>query len=450
MDALLTGRVQFAANVTFHILFPSITISLAWFLLFFRIRLIRTGDVSWEDAYRFWVKVFALTFGLGVVSGITMSFQFGTNWPGFMEKVGNVAGPLLTYEVMTAFFMEATFLGIMLFGSGRVSQRVHLISNLLVASGTTLSAFWIVSLNAWMHTPDGFVMNSHNVAIPTDWFKVIFNPSLLPRFTHVVLSSFLTTSFIVAGISSYRYLRGDTCRSVFLALRFAIIVAAICSPLQMIVGDIHGLNSLKYNPQSIAAIEGLFKTQKGAPAIIFGIPQDEGEGRVDYELSIPRLASLYLTHDLSGEVKGISDFKDHPPVLPVFMAFRVMVFMSILMVIFSWLAFFKTNKGWDNFSPRLAKILVLFSFSGWIAVVAGWYTTEVSRQPFLVMGVLKTAAAATKLLPREELWFSLFLYLTTYLVLLVIYVYTIFYLARLDGRKNKAVVAGRGVMHESD
>ncbi|WP_092483217.1 cytochrome ubiquinol oxidase subunit I [Candidatus Ichthyocystis hellenicum] len=435
MDATAISRAQFAANITFHILFPSITISLAWFLLFFKINFNSAREQGWDAAYRFWVKLFALTFGMGVVSGITMSFQFGTNWPGFMERAGNVAGPLLGYEVMTAFFLEATFLGIMLFGIDRVSQRVHTLATLLVALGTTMSAFWIVSLSSWMHTPDGFSVVNH-VVFPTDWYKIIFSPSLPYRFSHVVIASFITTAFLIMGISSYRKLRGDKCPSVFLSLRSAVIVAAVCVPLQMVVGDMHGLNTLKYQPQKIAAMEGIFYTQRGASAVLLGIPREDKK-TIDYEVSIPKLASLYLTHHWNGKVRGLSEFPDHPPVLPIFFSFRIMVGISILMLILSWMAFFKTRKGWEYFGDCFAKILVVFTFSGWIAVEAGWYTTEIGRQPFLVSGVLRTADAVAKLPTRGEITLSFVLYLVTYVALLITYVLTIFYVASNEEKKNK-------------
>ncbi|CUT16882.1 MULTISPECIES: cytochrome ubiquinol oxidase subunit I [Candidatus Ichthyocystis] len=436
MDVTAISRAQFAANITFHILFPSITIALAWFTLFFKVRFNCTKERAWDAAYRFWVKVFAITFGMGVVSGITMSFQFGTNWPGFMEKVGNVAGPLLSYEVMTAFFLEATFLGVMIFGIDRVSQRVHTFATFLVAMGTTLSAFWIVSLSSWMHTPDGFSI-VNNVVLPTDWYKIIFSPSLPYRFSHVFIASFITTAFFIMGISAYRKLRGDECHSVFLALRSSVVVAAVCVPLQMVVGDLHGLNTLKYQPQKIAAIEGIFHTQRGAPAILLGIPSED-EKTINYEVSIPKLASLYLTHHWDGEVRGLSEFPDHPPVLPIFFSFRIMVGISILMLILSWVALFKTRKGWKYFSNCLANIMVIFTFSGWIAVESGWYTTEIGRQPFLVSGVLKTADAVAKLPTHGEIKLSFILYLVTYGVLLLTYISTIFYIAATEEKKNKA------------
>ncbi|WP_427976444.1 cytochrome ubiquinol oxidase subunit I, partial [Agarivorans sp.] len=264
LDALILSRIQFAANISFHILFPTITIAMCWFLVFFKIRHDMTGNPVWMRAYRFWVKVFALSFALGVVSGITMSFQFGTNWPGFMETVGNIAGPLLGYEVLTAFFLEATFLGIMLFGIKRVPNKVHTFATILVAIGTSLSAFWILALDSWMQTPAGFEMRD-GVAYPTDWFAIVFNPSFPYRLTHMLLASGLTASFFIAGISAYRILKGDTKKAPRLSLKVALIVAAILAPTQALVGDFHGLNTLEHQPAKIAAIEGIWHTERGAP-----------------------------------------------------------------------------------------------------------------------------------------------------------------------------------------
>ncbi|NBR81824.1 MAG: cytochrome ubiquinol oxidase subunit I, partial [Betaproteobacteria bacterium] len=260
-DPILLARIQFAANITFHILFPSISLALGWLLLFFKWRFNRTGQALWMDSYQFWVKVFALTFALGVVSGITMSFQFGTNWPGFMETVGNVAGPLLAYEVLTAFFLEATMLGIMLFGRGRVSERIHTLATFLVAAGTTASAFWILVLNSWMHTPAGFEMINGQAHV-TDWLAVIFNPSFPYRFTHMMLASGLTVGCLVAGLSAYRWLKGQRTQEVRQTWQVAIWVVALLIPVQIVVGDLHGLNTLVHQPAKIAAMEGIWKTEK--------------------------------------------------------------------------------------------------------------------------------------------------------------------------------------------
>ncbi len=452
LDGLMLSRIQFAANISFHILFPMITIALGWVLLFFKLRFNATGESKWMAAYRLWVKVFALTFALGVVSGITMSFQFGTNWPGFMEKVGNIAGPLLAYEVLTAFFLEASFLGIMLYGYKRVSNRVHTLATVLVAVGTTISAFWIIALNSWMHTPAGFEM-INGQAHATDWLAVVFNPSLPYRLAHVLIASGLTVAFLIGGVSAYRWLRNDKAPSVLAALRTGLIMAAILTPLQVVVGDLHGLNTLEHQPAKVAAMEGLWETTAGAPLVLFGIPDADTKSN-RYAVEIPGLASLILTHDIAGEVKGIDAFADaHPPVAPVFYAFRIMVGVGFLMLFISWVGVWKTRR--QQAPPRwLAKILYVMTFSGWVAVLAGWYVTEIGRQPFLVSGVLRTSEAVTTT-PAAMIGLSLSMYLALYVLLILAYCSVVFYLARgaeaseslaSTGESRPPAAAGPGVI----
>ena len=436
LDALLLARIQFAANITFHILFPTISISLGWVLLFFKLRFVRTQQQHWMDAYQFWVKIFALTFALGVVSGITMSFQFGTNWPGYMEKVGNIAGPLLAYEVMTAFFLEATMLGVMLFGRARVSERTHTVATLLVAGGTTLSAFWILALNSWMHTPAGFEMIDGKAHV-TSWLEVIFNPSFPYRFTHMMLASGLTVAFLIAGMSSYRWLRRDRGDEVVAGIKTGLYLAAFLIPLQILAGDAHGLNTLKHQPAKLAAMEGIWQTQQGAPAVLFALP-DEKTRSNKYEIAIPKLASLYLTYSWDGEIKGLNEFQGkHPPVAPVFWAFRIMVGVGMLMLAVSWACVFQLKPWRKNERHELsvwhARILVGMTFAGWVALVAGWYVTEIGRQPWLVTGVMTTLeAASTVAAPKIAL--SLVLYLALYAALIVAYISVVFYLARHQKR----------------
>ncbi|MDQ2077706.1 cytochrome ubiquinol oxidase subunit I [Marinimicrobium sp. ABcell2] len=427
MDTFLLSRIQFAANISFHILFPAITIALAWFLLFFKIQYNRTGDEVWMRAYRFWIKIFALSFALGVVSGVTMSFQFGTNWPGYMDTIGNIAGPLLGYEVLTAFFMEATFLGIMLFGINRVSNRVHTLATFLVAVGTSLSAFWILALNSWMHTPTGFEMRD-GVAFPVSWWEIIFNPSMPYRLMHMLLASGLTAAFLIAGLSAYRILKGDHKPAPRLTLRAGVFAAAVLIPLQIVMGDLHGLNTFKHQPAKVAAMEGLWDTREGAPLVLFALP-DETERRNRFAIEIPNAASFILTHDWFGEVQGLNDFEDeHPPVAPVFWAFRIMVFTGLLMLAISWTC---TWKLWHkkDLSPRMLKILVAMSFSGWVGTLAGWYVTEIGRQPYLVTGLLRTRSAVTDIEPGNVAT-SLTIYLTIYVLLLFAYMRTLFLMAR--------------------
>ena len=427
LDPLVLARLQFAANITFHILFPTISIGMGWFLLFFKTRFVATGEQHWMDAYQFWIKIFALTFALGVVSGITMSFQFGTNWPGFMNTVGNVAGPLLAYEVLTAFFLEATMLGIMLFGRGRVSEGVHTLATWLVALGTTASAFWILALNSWMHTPVGFEMVNGQAHV-TSWFAVIFNPSFPYRMSHMLLASGLTGSFLLAGISAYRWLQLDRAKDVMATLRTGVLVAAVLIPLQIMVGDLHGLNTLHHQPAKLAAMEGIWETHQGVPAVLFAIP-DQATQSNHYELAIPKLASLYLTHDWNGEVQGIKSFGDtHPPVGPGVGAFRIMVGMGLLMLAVSWFASYEL-KVKRSLSRRTAMVLVGMTFAGWVALISGWYVTEIGRQPWLVYGVLTTAQAASTV-PAQNIAMSLAMYLTLYAALLSAYVSVVFYLAK--------------------
>ena len=427
LDTLLLSRIQFAANISFHILFPSISIALCWFLVYFKIRYNGEGDDVWMRAYRFWVKVFALTFALGVVSGITMSFQFGTNWPGYMETVGNIAGPLLGYEVLTAFFLEATFLGIMLFGINKVSNRMHTIATLLVAFGTTMSAFWIIALNSWMQTPTGFEMRDGK-AYPLDWLAIIFNPSMPYRLAHMLIASGLTAAFLIAGLSAYRILKGDHKPAPRLALKTAVIAAAILIPIQIFLGDLHGLNSLKYQPAKIAAVEAVWHTEKGAPLVLFAIPDKETQSN-QYAIEIPKLASLILTHEVDGEIKGLNEFPNaHPPVAPMFYGFRIMVGVGMLMLLASWWgcwSYFRKKE----ISPLQLKIFVAMTFSGWIATLAGWYVTEIGRQPWLVTGVLATADAVTTT-PASNVGTSLAIYLTLYVVLLIAYIRTLFLMAK--------------------
>ena len=427
LDPILLARAQFGANITFHILFPTISISLGWLLLFFKLRFNRTGDDKWSNAYNFWVKVFALTFALGVVSGITMSFQFGTNWPGYMQTVGNIAGPLLAYEVMTAFFLEATFLGIMLFGTNRVSNRVHTLATLLVAGGTTLSAFWIIALNSWMQTPAGFEMIDGK-AHATDWLQIIFNPSFPYRLVHMLLASGLTAAFLVAGISAYRWLRGDRVPAVMAAMKTGVYLAAALIPLQIVAGDFHGLNTLKHQPAKIAAMEGIWETERGAPVLLFGLPNEKTRSN-DYAIGIPKIASLILTHELDGEIKGLNEFKGkHPPVAPLFWGFRIMVGVGMLMLVVSWFSAWRLKKK-NQPGTWLARALVAMSFSGWVATVAGWYVTEIGRQPYLVYGVLKTADAASAV-PSGMIATTFAMYLLLYVLLTIAYVSVVFYMAR--------------------
>ena len=429
--SFMLSRIQFAANISFHILFPTINIALCWILLFFKVRYNQTQDESWLRVYRFWVRIFALTFAIGVVSGITMSFQFGTNWPGYMETVGNIAGPLLGYEVMTAFFLEASFLSIMLFGMDRVSNRVHTIATVLVSFGTTLSAFWILSLDSWMQTPAGFEMID-GVAHVTSWMEVIFNPSMPYRLMHMLLASGLTSAFLICGISAYRLIKGDNKKSVKQALNFSVTLAAILIPLQIFVGDLHGLNTFKHQPAKVAAMEGVWETATEVPLLLFALPEQEKREN-SFEIKVPNMASIILTHDPKGEIKGLNEFIDqHPPVAPVFFSFRIMIGMGVLMLLFSWLATYQFVLK-KQYPPWLLKVGIAMTFSGWLATLAGWYVTEIGRQPYLVTGILRTKDAVTTT-PPADIALSLTLYLVIYGFLLIAYIRTLFVMA------NRAVI----------
>jgi len=404
-------------------------------LLFFKFKFQLTNSEVWRDLYLFWVKIFALTFALGVVSGITMSFQFGTNWPGFMETVGNVAGPLLAYEVLTAFFMEATFLGVMLFGINRVPPWLHTLATAAVAIGTTISAFWIIVLNSWMHTPTGFHI-VENVVHVSNWADVIFNPSMPYRLSHMLVASGLTTAFLIAGLSAWRSLKHSSVQArssaaetkdiSSLGIRCGVYVAAVLIPIQIFIGDLHGLNTLEHQPAKIAAMEGVWETKTRAPLLLFAIP-DETARENAFEFGIPAGASLILKHDLDGEITGLNDFEHHPPVKPLFFGFRIMVGTGLLMLLVSWLAaLFLWRNG--TTSKRMNIVLIGMTFSGWIATLSGWYVTEIGRQPWLVYGLLTTESAVGPV-ASSSIAVSLFLYLVIYAFLLVAYVATLFYLA---------------------
>jgi cytochrome bd ubiquinol oxidase subunit I len=417
-DALFLARTQFGINIGFHILFPALTIALAWFLLAFRIVYQRTRDPAWLATYRLWVKIFALTFAMGVVSGVVMSFQFGTNWPGYMNTVGAIAGPLLAYEVLTAFFLEATFLGVMLFGMNRVPDWMHITSTALVALGTTLSAFWILALNSWMQTPTGHVLEGAQW-IAADWVTVIFNPSFPYRLTHMLIASGLTASFVVAGLSAWRLLQAPLDAGAAKTMRAGLLAAALLTPVQVLVGDLHGLNTLKHQPQKIAAMEAIWHTERGAPLVLFAVPNEQ-KRRNDYSITLPYGASVILTHEMQGEIKGLNEFgADRPPVAPLFFGFRIMVGIGVLMLLVSWLGAWMTRRG-RAAPPWLLWIFAGMTFSGWIATLAGWIVTEVGRQPWLVQGVLRTRDAVGDI-SGAQLGASLTGYIFTYTALFIAY-----------------------------
>jgi len=400
LDTVLLARIQFAANISFHILFPTITIALGWILLFFKLRYAATRDEAWMDAYRLYVKVFALTFALGVVSGITMSFQVGTNWPGFMERVGNIAGPLLAYEMLTAFFLEAGFLGVMLFGMKKVGPRLHLLATAMVALGTLISATWIVDANSWMHTPAGFAINAQGQFVPAgSWWPIIFNPSFPYRVVHTVIGAYLTTSLVVGAVGAWHLLRdaGDAhARKMF---SMAMWMAALVAPVQIFAGDTQGLNTLQYEPAKIAAMEGHFDSHPhGAPLVLFGIP-DPARHRMDHAIEVPKLSSLILKHDLNAPLAGLDAFPANrvPPVSILFWSFRLMVGLGFAMLGLGLWSLWARWRGTLFENRWLQRAAILMGPSGFVAVLAGWVTTEVGRQPWTVYGHLLTAQSHSPL-----------------------------------------------------
>jgi len=389
MDAELLSRFQFAFTVAFHIVFPSLTIGLASYLAVLEgLWLLRGRDI-YMIAYRYWLKIFALSFGMGVVSGIVMSYQFGTNWGPFADKTGPVLGPLLGYEVLTAFFLEAGFLGVMLFGMNRVGKKLHFLATLLVAIGTLISTFWILSANSWMQTPQGFAIENGQF-VPADWLEIIFNPSFPYRLVHMVLAAYLTTAFVVGAVGAYHLLRDRGNPPAALMFSMAMWMATLVAPLQILAGDFHGLNTLEHQPAKVAALEGHWETRRGAPLILFGIP-DQEEERTKYEIAIPKLGSFILTHDFNGEIRGLKSWpkEDRPPSAIVFWSFRLMVGIGFAMALTGLLSLYLRLRGRLTTSPFLLRLAVLMGPTGFIAVIAGWVTTEVGRQPYLVYGLLR-------------------------------------------------------------
>lgn len=377
-------------------LFPAFTIGLASWLGFVEWRWLRTRNPVWRDLFFFWQKIFAVSFGMGVVSGIVMAFQFGTNWPRLSQIAGTVIGPLLTYEVLTAFFLEASFLGVMMFGWGRVSPRLHFFSTCMVALGTLFSTFWILASNSWLHTPAGYEM-INGVVHPVDWFEVVFNPSFPYRLAHMAIGSFITTCFVVGGVGAWYLRRKEHVEAGRKMLGAAVIFAAITVPVQIFVGDMHGLNTLKHQPMKIAAVEAHWhqgQEGEGVPLVVFAVP-NEKEERNDLEIAIPRVGSLILTHSMDGTFAPLTSVpaSERPPVTPVFFAFRIMVGIGTLMLLLAWLSAFTLARRKLFDSGALLRAWNWMLPSGFVALVAGWFVTEMGRQPWIVYGVLRTADA---------------------------------------------------------
>lgn len=439
LDATWLARVQFAFTISFHIIFPSFSIGLAAFIATLLVRWRITGDEQLRKLARFWTTIFAVSFAMGVVSGLVLSYQMGTNWSGFSVAVGNVIGPLIGYEVQTAFFLEASFLGIMLFGWNRVSPNLHVTAAVLVAIGTSISAFWILSANSWMQTPAGYVM-SNGVALPDDWLKIIFNPSFPYRFAHMFTAAYLTTSLVVAAVGARYMLAGLYQQHARTMLHMGLGMVALLAPLQALIGDQHGLNTLKHQPQKIAAIEAHWQDEGPVPLVLFAWPDEKAEKNL-YEIAIPRLGSLILTHSLDGGIKGLKDFPaaDRPPVKVPFFAFRAMVGIGFAMIAIGFVGAFLWWRGVLYTARWYLKILQWSWPLGFIAILAGWYVTETGRQPWVATGIIRTADAVSPVSAGAVL-FSLALFVVVYFVVFSMGIYYI----------NRLVTRGPAPDAESD
>lgn len=424
LTALELARIQFAFTVSFHIIFPAISIGLASFLAVLEWRWLKTGDPVYQDLFKFWIKIFALSFGMGVVSGVVMSYQFGTNWSEFSRIAGSVTGPLLTYEVLTAFFLEAGFLGIMLFGWGRVGPKTHFFATLMVAIGTCISMFWILSSNSWMQTPQGFIVEN-GLILPQDWFAIVFNPSFPYRLAHMGVAAFLVSALLVAATAGWHLLQGRRDALVKKSFSMAMWMILALAPLQVLIGDFHGLNTGKHQPAKLAAIEGHWETNRGEgmPLYLFGIPDMEAE-ETKYAIGIPNLGSLILTHSMDGEVQGLKDFvpEDRPNSLVVFWSFRIMVGLGMLMLLMAIVGLWLRKTGRFYEAPWFHRFAFLMGPSGFIALLAGWFTTEVGRQPWLVYGVMRTADGLSPV-SAEQVGLTLIIFVLVYCVVFGVGIY---------------------------
>ncbi|MBY0272524.1 MAG: cytochrome ubiquinol oxidase subunit I [Alphaproteobacteria bacterium] len=413
-DPALLARIQFAFTISFHILFPSLTIGLASWLAIVESLWLKTGNETYRDIYKLWVKVFAVTFGMGVVSGVVMSYQFGTNWSVFSDRTGSVLGPLLAFEVLTAFFLEASFLGVMIFGWDRVTPKMHFLSTVIVAVGTVISAFWILSANSWMQTPTGYEIGADNLFLPVNWIDIIFNPSFLYRLLHMVTAAYLTTAFFVGGIGAWYLLKKQHLKQAKIMVGMAMLMAIFVSPIQIFLGDLHGLNTLKHQPQKIAAIEAIWDTGKDVPFVLVGWPDEKTE-TTHFEVTIPHLTSLLLTHEIEGECRGLKSWpkSERPPILPIFWSFRVMVGIGLLMLLTGFMAvvlYFRNQL----FTQKWFQYWCLFMTpSGFIAVLAGWFVTEIGRQPYIVYGLMRTSEARSPVI-GQHIFFSLVAFIFVY------------------------------------
>ncbi|NMT63657.1 cytochrome ubiquinol oxidase subunit I [Marinobacter orientalis] len=440
LDPLILSRIQFAFVVSFHAIFPVFTIGLASYIAVLEGLAFKTGNPSWIKLSAFWTKVFAVVFGMGVVSGIVMSFQFGTNWSNFAQATANFMGPMLSYEVVTAFFLEAAFLGVLLFGRDKVPAWVHLFAAIMVATGTLISSFWILAANSWMHTPAGTEFRD-GVFFVTSWSEAIFNPSFPYRFTHMVLASFLTGSFVVAGVSAWYLLRKREVETNRRALSMCLWLILIIAPAQAVVGDFHGLNTIEHQPIKVAAMEGNWETSRNVPLLLFAIPDQENQTN-HFEVGIPSLASLILTHEWDGEVPGLNEaaVEQQPPVAIVFWSFRVMVGLGMLMILFAFAGLTLRSGGRYWQTPWFLQGLRLMSLTPFVAVLAGWFVTEIGRAPWLVYGLMTHSEGVTPSLTGGMALFSLIGYIVVYALVFsagVYYLLRVLYVGMEDSELDK-------------
>jgi cytochrome bd ubiquinol oxidase subunit I len=436
-DAVQLARMQFGFTISFHFIFPSFSIGLASYLAVLNGMWLWKKDKNYLDLFNYWKKIFAVAFGMGVVSGIVMSYQFGTNWSVFSDKAGPVIGPLMGYEVLTAFFLEAGFLGVMLFGLAKVGPRLHFFATLMVAIGTLISATWIIAVNSWMQTPQGFTIAANGQFIPVDWWAIVFNPSFPYRLVHTVLASYLTTAFFIGAIGALHLLRDNKQPAARIMFSMAMWMATLVAPLQILAGDMHGINTLEYQPAKIAAMEGHYETEAGASLILFGVPDDQAEV-TRYQIAIPKLGSLILTHKIDGVIKGLKDFPAdaRPPAQIVFWSFRVMVGLGFAMLGLGLWSFVRRFQRDGLYRDKwLHRASLIMAPTGFIAVIAGWITTEVGRQPFTIYNQLRTAQSVA---PIDAAAVA-----TSLLVFIVVYFFVfgagIFYILRLCNSPPKHI-----------
>jgi cytochrome d ubiquinol oxidase subunit I len=441
LDALLLARIQFAFTVSFHFFFPAFSIGLASYLAVLEGLWLKTGRSVYLDLFKYWLKIFAIAFAMGVVSGIVMSYQFGTNWSVFSDKAGPVIGPLMAYEVLTAFFLEAGFLGVMLFGMEKVGKKLHFAATLMVALGTFVSAFWILSVNSWMHTPTGYLIGANGQFLPGDsWWTIIFNPSFPYRLVHTVMAAYLTTAFVVGAVGAWHLLKDRANPHARTMFSMAMWMAAIVTPLQIFAGDMHGLNTLKHQPVKVMAMEGHYQSHpEGAPLILFGIPDSEAK-TVRYAVEIPKFSSLILKHDLDAPLAGLDTIPDdeEPPVGMLFSSFRIMVGIGFAMLGIGLWSLWGRVRGRLYEMSWLHRAAVLMGPSGFAAVLAGWITTEVGRQPYVIYGVLRTADAASPL-DGPAVAASLLAFILVYFTVFGIGVW---YILKLMGKALHAIFTG--------